>query len=227
MPRLHLKKVVALTLCLGSLCILLIFLRGHGKALHQGQMVDDRELWALLEPVKSTRAVPQTPAPRPQIHVKKLPGLSINPNWTAKQMEHTFFKYLENKDIRCENDMRIGNWNDGGWNVCLSPPFKVAEPCVVFSFGIGNDWQFDDSISTMYGCRVLAFDPRWSSDRIALAASLLISAIKVLFQIFNPFPITPHPFDAAPVYSARTHRISLMIDLDLPLEPSRIGPMIP
>lgn len=150
-----------MTLCLGALIILLTFLHAHGQELYgyRGQEVDDKELWALLEPVKSTKGAPVTPAPRPEIHVKKLPGLSINPNWTAKQMEHTFFKYLENKDIRCENDMRIGNWNDGGWNVCLSPPFKLAEPCVVFSFGIGNDWQFDDSISTMYGCRVLAFDP--------------------------------------------------------------------
>ncbi|GFO29573.1 methyltransferase-like protein 24 [Plakobranchus ocellatus] len=164
MPRFHLKQLAALAVCSACLVVLVIFLRNHGPSVFKKDVQEDPDtaLWALIKPPKTEAKVLITPPPPPQIHVKKLPSLSINPNWTAQQMEHTFFKYLENKDIRCENDMRLGNWHDGGWNVCLSPPYTMAAPCVVFSFGVGNDWQFDDSISTMFGCRVLAFDPSMS-----------------------------------------------------------------
>ncbi|BFZ14225.1 hypothetical protein BsWGS_17264 [Bradybaena similaris] len=100
-----------------------------------------------------------TPRPVPRVHVKQLSAPSINIGWSLERVEEVFFSYLENKDVRCDKDVRLGNWHDGGWNVCLSPPFVFQQPCVVFSFGIGYDWQFDDSVASNYGCQVLAFDP--------------------------------------------------------------------
>lgn len=48
---------------------------------------------------------------------------------------------------------------DGIKPVCLDP--EVApnpKDCLVYSFGIGNDWSFDDDME-YYGCDVFSFDP--------------------------------------------------------------------
>ncbi|KAL8584085.1 hypothetical protein ACOMHN_022425 [Nucella lapillus] len=120
----------------------------------------DNELIGLGLPGGSPRPKdPPKPLFIPQIHVKTLPQPVVHGNMTEAQAEQNFFKYLENKDVRCNNDMRLGHPHDGGWNVCLSPPFSLLRPCVVMSFGIGRDWQFDDSIAKIYGCKVLAYDP--------------------------------------------------------------------
>lgn len=95
----------------------------------------------------------------PQLHVKTLPQPMVTENMTEAEAEADFFRYLENKDVRCNNDVRLGHPHDGGWNVCISPPFSLQRPCVVMSFGIGTNWQFDDSVSKIYGCTVLAYDP--------------------------------------------------------------------
>lgn len=48
---------------------------------------------------------------------------------------------------------------DGQKAVCLD---KIAAPkpgnCIVYSFGINNEWSFDDAMEK-YGCEVFAFDP--------------------------------------------------------------------
>ena len=33
---------------------------------------------------------------------------------------------------------------------------------------IGRDWQFDDSVSKIYGCKVLAYDPRYVPQVVSL-----------------------------------------------------------
>jgi hypothetical protein len=56
--------------------------------------------------------------------------------------------------------------NPSGWDgqksVCIDP--QVApQPgeCLVYSFGINNEWSFDEQMSA-YGCQVYAFDPSMS-----------------------------------------------------------------
>ncbi|XP_076438999.1 putative methyltransferase-like protein 24 [Babylonia areolata] len=120
----------------------------------------DVEMAGLGLPIATVKPKdPPKPLFIPQIHVKTLPQPRVLMNMTETEAEHNFFKYLENKDVRCNNDMRLGHPHDGGWNVCLSPPFSLLRPCVVMSFGIGRDWQFDDSVAKIYGCKVLAYDP--------------------------------------------------------------------
>lgn len=53
---------------------------------------------------------------------------------------------------------------DGHKAVCLdqfiSPEF---DNCLVYSFGINNQWSFDEAMA-QYGCQVYAFDPSMSAD---------------------------------------------------------------
>ena len=42
--------------------------------------------------------------------------------------------------------------------VCMDKGLAPVVPCVVYSFGINNEWSFDDHFVD-YGCQVFAFDP--------------------------------------------------------------------
>jgi hypothetical protein len=60
---------------------------------------------------------------------------------------------------------------DGQKAIFLDPiawPYPVIKPesngtvsssCLVYSFGISNEWSFDEAMETKYGCEVFAFDP--------------------------------------------------------------------
>lgn len=49
---------------------------------------------------------------------------------------------------------------DGQKAVCLDPVRVAPKPgnCIVYSFGINDDWSFDEAMER-YGCEVFAFDP--------------------------------------------------------------------
>ncbi|KAJ8308084.1 hypothetical protein KUTeg_012958 [Tegillarca granosa] len=61
--------------------------------------------------------------------------------------------------IPCKELIRIGNLPDGGWEVCHDAKFRPRKPCLVYSFGINNDFSFDDDVANTYGCKVNSFDP--------------------------------------------------------------------
>ncbi|XP_046546435.1 probable methyltransferase-like protein 24 [Haliotis rubra] len=46
----------------------------------------------------------------------------------------------------------------GNWHICNDNKFEVKPPCLVYSFGIWNDWSFDDAMGAR-GCEVHSFDP--------------------------------------------------------------------
>jgi hypothetical protein len=54
------------------------------------------------------------------------------------------------------------------WPYCLDhplpplPPASEAPPCLVYSFGIANQWEFDDTMAAR-GCEVHSFDPTGST----------------------------------------------------------------
>lgn len=53
---------------------------------------------------------------------------------------------------------------DGQKSVCIDPEVAPqADECLVYSFGINNEWSFDELMSE-YGCQVYAFDPSMGMD---------------------------------------------------------------
>ncbi|XP_062570971.1 uncharacterized protein LOC134232994 [Saccostrea cucullata] len=72
-----------------------------------------------------------------------------------------YHEYLSTVQFHCKHIVRMGKVNDGGWDIChdCMPKSETKSPCIVYSFGIENDFSFDDDISNTYGCQVYSFDP--------------------------------------------------------------------
>ena len=47
---------------------------------------------------------------------------------------------------------------DGQKAVCMDPDVKPSANCLVYSFGINNEWSFDKMLEAL-GCKIFAFDP--------------------------------------------------------------------
>ena len=111
---------------------------------------------------------------------KKYPGLTFLPNYklqsfiisdshndserklqdiSESEAEERFYSLITTRQVMCANMQRMGNTGDGGWDICVSEPYKPKNDCLVYSFGINNDFSFDDDIAMEYGCDVRAFDP--------------------------------------------------------------------
>lgn len=56
-------------------------------------------------------------------------------------------------DYHCQDIKKVGNW----W-ICLDENYVIKKPCLVYSFGIANDFSFDDDMAE-HGCEVHSFDP--------------------------------------------------------------------
>ncbi|CAG2255038.1 unnamed protein product [Mytilus edulis] len=82
---------------------------------------------------------------------------------SSKKMDDTHLtipdEYLTSLQIHCTQVIRPGILKDGGWNVCHDVKYRPPVNCLVYDFGIGNDFVFDDDITKIYGCEVHGFDP--------------------------------------------------------------------
>ncbi|KAH9512342.1 hypothetical protein Btru_039230 [Bulinus truncatus] len=90
--------------------------------------------------------------------VADLSSRQVNKMTTA-QLLMTMHSYLDNVDVVCQRKVRMGRIDEGGWEVCDDPDVRPREPCIIYSFGINNDFSFDDDAAKMYGCHVYSFDP--------------------------------------------------------------------
>ncbi|ESP02337.1 hypothetical protein LOTGIDRAFT_172217 [Lottia gigantea] len=69
-------------------------------------------------------------------------------------------RYLDqNIQYECKDRLRMGKITDGGWDVCADEPYRPTKDGFVYSFGINNDFSFDDAISKKYDIPVFSFDP--------------------------------------------------------------------
>ncbi|XP_060073341.1 uncharacterized protein LOC132553143 [Ylistrum balloti] len=70
-----------------------------------------------------------------------------------------YHSYSLSTQVLCKDVVRVGDINDGGWEVCNDTDYRPSPKCLVYSFGIARDWTFDEEVSRIYGCEVHAFDP--------------------------------------------------------------------
>jgi hypothetical protein len=114
---------------------------------HKGPLPIQLELADLL--TSNNSDVSKHPDPHHwNLHSKDIPSLQ------------QFFHGLLTVDKSvCSEFKRFGREGDGGYQVCMREPF-IPKPksCLVYSFGINNDWSFDEDFSN-YGCAVHSFDP--------------------------------------------------------------------
>jgi len=89
---------------------------------------------------------------------------NLKPSEATSQQMIDYFNWSNRSSCGLAHDfggqmMNNPSGLDGQKAVCLDP--KVApQPgnCIVYSFGINNEWSFDD-LMEKYGCEVFAFDP--------------------------------------------------------------------
>lgn len=136
--------------------------RKHKKILQEGRLnIPELGLNFIESMEHNKKRTTTTPKPpfKPELMLMNNPPIFLTKNMSVVMIEDNFFKYLEAKDVICKKDERVGFQHDGGWNVCFSPPFGFHEPCIVYSFGIGNDWRFDRVSARIYNCTVYSYDP--------------------------------------------------------------------
>lgn len=89
--------------------------------------------------------------------------------WNAEQIM-SYFQWTNQSSCRLTHDfggkmMKHPSGLDGQKAICLDP-IQVAPPagnCFVYSFGINNEWSFDQAMAD-YGCQVYAFDPSMKAE---------------------------------------------------------------
>jgi len=86
------------------------------------------------------------------------PPKVILPTMTFDEAEWIFYEYVLQVQVTFPISKRFGNVGDGGWNVCLQPPYELKKPCLVYSFGINDEWSFDYAIVKERDCKVRAVD---------------------------------------------------------------------
>lgn len=83
---------------------------------------------------------------------------TLNNMSEIQQMEF-YLKYVNTLQALCRNFIRVGSLTDGGKEICIDEDYRPKAPCLVYSFGINNQWDFDNMIVDLFGCEVHCFDP--------------------------------------------------------------------
>ncbi|XP_071116922.1 probable methyltransferase-like protein 24 [Haliotis cracherodii] len=96
---------------------------------------------------------------KPSTQGQPMPTSQVLKTLDRAQLSQIYHNYVNSVQMSCKKVARRGNVGDGGWNVCEDPPYEIKTPCNIYSFGINNDWSFDDAVATTYGCQVHSYDP--------------------------------------------------------------------
>uniref|UniRef100_H2YK65 Methyltransferase domain-containing protein n=1 Tax=Ciona savignyi TaxID=51511 RepID=H2YK65_CIOSA len=76
------------------------------------------------------------------------------------------WKYVNQRQYNCKESEYLGGKDTQGgksYDLCIEDKFwpirkNPDQKCLMYSFGIGNDWTFEDGIAKR-GCEVHLFDP--------------------------------------------------------------------
>ncbi|KAL3864720.1 hypothetical protein ACJMK2_006493 [Sinanodonta woodiana] len=88
-----------------------------------------------------------------------IPSNAALANMTDNQLTDLYWSYINTIQVLCRKIIRIGTIEDGGKEVCTDVPFLPRPPCLVYSFGINYQWDFDEDVARIFGCEVFSFDP--------------------------------------------------------------------
>ncbi|ELT93845.1 hypothetical protein CAPTEDRAFT_221622 [Capitella teleta] len=84
----------------------------------------------------------------------------INNFTSIEDAQRVFHKLVTTKEYTCDKQVLYGHPGDGGYPLCEDKTFALKKnDCLVYSFGIRNDWSFDDALYEKMGCEVHSFDP--------------------------------------------------------------------
>ncbi|ELU18121.1 hypothetical protein CAPTEDRAFT_191892 [Capitella teleta] len=84
----------------------------------------------------------------------------INNFTSIEDAQRVFHKLVTTKEYTCDRHVLYGHPGDGGYPLCEDKTFALKKnDCLVYSFGIRNDWSFDDALYEKMGCEVHSFDP--------------------------------------------------------------------
>nr|XP_045590409.1 uncharacterized protein LOC123752398 [Procambarus clarkii] len=91
--------------------------------------------------------------------------------------------YLHHTETNCSTLVQFGGWvpapGDGAKYVCLDKRFNIKPGnCTVFSFGVNNEWSFEDDFA-IYGCKVYAFDPTMGKEDHQRSANVRFQAVGI------------------------------------------------
>ncbi|XP_078492066.1 putative methyltransferase-like protein 24 [Ciona intestinalis] len=93
-------------------------------------------------------------------------GLGTPGEATPQQEFDRLWNYVYKMQYKCTNSEYLGGRaidRDGAYDLCKEPRFweRANDPnykCLMYSFGVGNDFTFDDEVANR-GCEVHSFDP--------------------------------------------------------------------
>ncbi|XP_046357543.1 probable methyltransferase-like protein 24 [Haliotis rufescens] len=80
-------------------------------------------------------------------------------NLSYADLSELYHSYVMTIQYECHNIVRLGRVTDGGWEICGDEMFVPKSKCLVYSFGVGDDFSFDDAAARNYKCEVHSFDP--------------------------------------------------------------------
>lgn len=95
-------------------------------------------------------------------HVKEVLDISRCPVPGLASIEQ-YRAYLHHTETTCSDMRQFGGHppapRDGRKFVCMDKRFNINPGnCTVFSFGVNNEWSFEDEMEK-FGCKVYAYDP--------------------------------------------------------------------
>ncbi|XP_074655360.1 putative methyltransferase-like protein 24 isoform X2 [Tubulanus polymorphus] len=119
------------------------------------------------EPVKEISPPRHQPQPKQTLVIKQSDRRYqlVYPDTTVslEQLDRMYQSKVTTIQVKCRDRQRFGSQGDGGWDVCMDSPFTLKKPCLVYSFGINWDFQFDDAVDRRAQCEVHCFDPSMNS----------------------------------------------------------------
>lgn len=101
----------------------------------------------------------------------------------------------------CATTMRVGRFGDGGKWLCN--PEELSRGTVVYSFGVGSEYSFDQDMAELFGAEVHMFDPGPTQVK-------QFSEFKA--RPFGQGTVTFHPVGLGPVSEDPAHAWELVLE---------------